>query len=253
MKYLIVNGDDFGFSPGVNRGIVQAYKAGLLTSTTVMVNLAEARQIIEVARTNPALGVGVHLNITFGRPLLQRERVYSLLTEEGEFLRPEVGYGKVDPAEVREEWQTQIELLLSWGIKPTHLDSHHHVHTWPELRGVVAELAQYYRLPVRFTDPPTRQLLIEQGITVADHFIEDFYGEQTTVAKLMACIEKMRPGVTELMCHPAVVDQELVSHSSYTLPRNQELESLCSPQLSSELQNQGIRLLNYRQLAGLSK
>lgn len=253
MKYLIINGDDFGFSPGVNRGIVQAHKSGLLTSTTVMVNLPEARQITEVARSNPALGVGVHLNITFGRPLLPIERVQSLLTEEREFLRPEAGCGRVQPGEVREEWRAQVEQLLAWGIKPTHLDSHHHVHTWPELREVIADLAVYYQLPVRFTDDPTRQLLLERGLTVANWFIGDFYGEQATVAKLKECIEKMPEGVSEVMCHPAVVDQDLVSHSSYTWPRNQELESLCSPELSSVLQNRGIRLMNYRQLADTSK
>lgn len=253
MKYLIVNGDDFGFSPGVNQGIQQAHRAGILTSTTVMVNLAFAGQIREAAAENPGLGVGVHLNITYGRPLLPAPKVNSLLGAGGAFLRPEAGFGKVNPDQVKEEWRAQVELMLSWGIRLTHLDSHHHVHTWPELREVITEIAQAYGLPVRYTDQPTRQSLFDRDIRVTHGFIGDFYGEQATVDKLLEVIASLPEGVSELMCHPAVVDQELVSHSSYTQPRNQELESLCSPQVAAELRNLGIMLINYGDLSDILK
>lgn len=248
MKYLLVNADDFGFSPGVNKGILQAHRQGLVTSTTVMVNLPAAALIIPALANNVNLGAGVHLNTTYGSPLLPVERVPSLVNSEGRFLRPEAGYGKVNPEEIAAEWQAQIDLFRSWGLKPSHLDSHHHVHTWPELREKAAVFAESLGVPLRFTDSETREVLVNRGVPVTERFIGDFYGEEATPGRMMEILRSLEPGVTELMCHPAIVDPDLEKFSSYTWPRNAELAALTNPEALDLAKELGIKLINYRQL-----
>lgn len=252
MKYLIVNADDFGFSEGVNQGILKAHCDGIVTSTTVMVNLPQAGKIAKAATQHPRLGVGVHLNITYGKPVLPVREVPSLVNERGEFLRPGTGVDRIRPAEVAAEWRAQLALFRSWGLKPTHLDSHHHVHTWPGLRNIAAQLAAELSIPVRFTDPPAREALVGKAVPVTDFFIGDFYGEGATTGHLLDILRGLKPGVTELMCHPAVVDEQLTEKSSYTWPRNTELESLTSPEVQSLVRDQGIKLINYAELTGLN-
>ena len=253
MKYLIVNADDFGFSEGVNQGILKAHRDGMVTGTTVMVNLPLAAHIVEAVAQYPRLGVGIHLNITYGKPVLSVSEVSSLVNEQGEFLRPGVGADRVRQAEVAAEWRAQLALFRSWGLKPTHLDSHHHVHTWPGLRDLAAQLAAELSIPVRFTDPLTREALVSKGVPVTDFFIGDFYGDRATTGYLLNILRGLTPGVTELMCHPAVVDDQLTAKSSYTWPRNTELESLTSPEVNNLARGQGIQLTTYADLAGLNR
>ncbi|MFZ3170922.1 MAG: carbohydrate deacetylase [Carboxydocellales bacterium] len=251
MKYLIVNADDFGFSPGVNGGILQAHREGIVSSTTVMVNLPLAGIIVEAVAQCSALGAGVHLNITYGKPVLRTEQVPSLVDSQGNFIRPELGVDRFRPAEVEAEWRAQLALFQSWGFRPTHLDSHHHVHTWPGLRELVAQIAREFALPVRFTDQPTRELLVSTTVPVTDYFVGDFYGAGATTAHLQAILQDLKPGVTELMCHPAIVDQPLTAKSSYTWPRSGELSALIAPEVRDLLNNQGIKLINYADLIGI--
>lgn len=246
MKYLIVNADDFGFSHGVNEGILKAHRDGIVTGTTVMVNLPLAVEIVQAVAQNPGLGAGVHLNITFGKPVLPVAEVPSLVNEKGEFLRPEVGAERVRPVEAAAEWRAQLELFQSWGIKPTHLDSHHHVHTWPGLRDIAVQLAKELGIPMRFTDSPTREVLVSKGVTVTDFFAGEFYGDKATTAHLLDILRNLTPGVTELMCHPAVVDEHLNAKSTYTWPRSTELASLTSLKVDNLLKSQGIKLITYR-------
>ena len=82
MKRLIVNADDFGMTEGVNRAILEAHLRGLVTSTTLLANGAAFASAAEIAGDTPALGVGVHLNLTEGRPSSDAARIPSLLTRE---------------------------------------------------------------------------------------------------------------------------------------------------------------------------
>jgi len=152
MKQLIVNGDDFGMAPGVNRAIIQAHREGILTSTSLLANGAAFEEAVAAARENPRLGVGVHLNLTQGRPLSDPRTLGPLLDSAGQFLgRAEPLYfrmllGRVALRAVEQEFRAQIERVRGAGIAPTHLDGHQHVHMWPPVFQVTARLAAEYGL-----------------------------------------------------------------------------------------------------------
>jgi chitin disaccharide deacetylase len=139
VKNLIVNADDLGWTDGVNRGIVEAFHHGIVTSASLLANGAAFAGAVEAARSAPALGVGVHLNLSDGPPVADRETITSLLNDDGEFAGgPEsllLRRLKRGPllAEVETEWDAQIQKVRDAGIAPTHLDGHKHVHMLPGL------------------------------------------------------------------------------------------------------------------------
>jgi predicted glycoside hydrolase/deacetylase ChbG (UPF0249 family) len=148
LKNLIVNADDLGWTDGVNRGIVEAFHHGIVTSTSLLANGAAFAGGVEAARSAPGLGVGVHLNLSDGPPVADRETVTSLLNNEGEFaggpeslLLRRARRGLL-LAEVENEWDAQIQKVRDAGISPTHLDGHKHVHMLPGLFEIALKLAK---------------------------------------------------------------------------------------------------------------
>src|ERR1700693_285784 len=152
MKRLIVNADDFGMTEGVNRAILEAHRRGIVTSTSLLANGAAFASAVKIARNTPALGVGVHLNLTEGRPVADSARIPSLLTAQGGFfpgparLIPRVVLGAASLTEIETEFRAQIEKVRAAGIAPTHLDGHQHVHMWPSVFALTARLVQSYGL-----------------------------------------------------------------------------------------------------------
>ena len=149
IKKLIVNADDFGLSEGVCLGILKAHRDGILTSTTCMMNMENIEKYLEMTKAYPNLGLGVHLNITVGKPLTK----VSFIDEKGNFKSRDTYKNReaiVLQEELYQEWKAQIEKFVKiTGHKPTHLDSHHHVHLLKSNRNVVLKLAHEYDLPIR--------------------------------------------------------------------------------------------------------
>jgi chitin disaccharide deacetylase len=155
---LILNADDLGYSPGVNEAILTLYRAGRLTSASLIVNLPHSPAAISLART-AGLPAGVHLNLTRGRPCLRPETVPSLVNADGAFYASPAFFaralsGLVRPAEVEAECRAQIDHALAGLGRVTHLDSHSHWHLVPALRPVLEQLARDYAVgSVRTADP----------------------------------------------------------------------------------------------------
>jgi predicted glycoside hydrolase/deacetylase ChbG (UPF0249 family) len=148
VKNLIVNADDLGWTEGVNRGIVEAFHHGIVTSTSLLANGAAFAAGVEAAHSAAGLGVGVHLNLSDGPPIANRETVATLLDENGEFtggpeslLLRRARRGLL-LAEVEKEWDAQIQKIRDVGIVPTHLDGHKHVHMLPGLFEIALRLAK---------------------------------------------------------------------------------------------------------------
>jgi hopanoid biosynthesis associated protein HpnK len=148
VKNLIVNADDLGWTEGVNRGILEAYRHGIVTSASLLANGPAFAGGVKAARSAPDLGVGVHLNLSDGPPVADREAVMSLLNDDGEFsggpqslLLKRARRGLV-LREVEEEWDAQIQRVRDAGIQPTHLDGHKHVHMLPGLLEIALRLAK---------------------------------------------------------------------------------------------------------------
>jgi predicted glycoside hydrolase/deacetylase ChbG (UPF0249 family) len=148
VKNLIVNADDLGWTDGLNRGILDAFRGGIVTSTSLLANGMAFLEAVKAARLAPGLGVGVHLNLSDGAPVAEPESVKSLLNASRKFaggpeslLLKRARRGLV-LAEVEHEWDAQIRKVLDAGIRPTHLDGHKHVHMLPGLLEIALRLAK---------------------------------------------------------------------------------------------------------------
>jgi predicted glycoside hydrolase/deacetylase ChbG (UPF0249 family) len=148
LKNLIVNADDLGWTEGVNRGIAEAHRRGLVTSTSLLANGLAFASALAVRREQPELGIGVHLNLSDGPPTAEASRVAALLNQAGqleggpESLLLRIAGRKLRLAEVEREWDAQIAKVKAAGISPTHLDGHKHVHMLPGLFEVALRLAK---------------------------------------------------------------------------------------------------------------
>src|SRR5262249_13157892 len=143
----IVNADDFGFTRGVNEGILRGYRTGIVTSTTIMANGDAFDEAVEAARANPGLGVGCHLSAVGGRPVSKPSEIPTLVDRDG-MLPPTFGQllikfarRSVSINEIASEFRSQLARITSAGITPTHLDTHKHSHTHPQVMRALAQVA----------------------------------------------------------------------------------------------------------------
>jgi predicted glycoside hydrolase/deacetylase ChbG (UPF0249 family) len=252
-RILIVNADDCNLSRGVTRGILEAHRHGLVTSTTVMVNLPGLEEMRDVDRSAPALDVGLHLNLTFGPPVLPPPAVSSLVDASGRFIRdPRRQALASDPAQVRQELAAQAARFRAvFGRLPSHLDSHHHLHRFAPVLEAALDLAGSLNLPLRALSSEMAGQIRGRGLAAPDRMVGDV-GPQAYWARerLLATIASLEEGVTELVCHPGYADATL--DSSYATQRDAEREALCDPGVAETLRKAGVRLAGYRELAGLT-
>src|SRR5262245_16972378 len=246
-KLLIVNADDFGRTPGVNAGIVEAHRRGIVTSATLMVNQPAAAEAADLARQNPRLGVGLHVALTGGgAPTLPKAQVRSLVDPRGALWPTPEGLEAAHQHEVLLEVRAQVKRFRELvGRLPTHLDSHHHSHRLPAVLEALVTLAWETGLPVRSVSSDMRLRFLREGMATPDRFIDSFYGEDATLETLLQALAELQPGTTELMCHPARVDEALRSGSSYAERRAHELAILTHTEVRQNIQATGVRLASF--------
>ena len=230
---LCMNGDDLGYTMANTLGIFQAYRDGILRSTTALTNSAYSENAAELSRQYPGLGIGVHLTLTLDKPLTENKTLHD---ENGMFWTGRTTIWTKDPDynEIYQEWKAQIERFISiFGRKPTHLDSHHSVHDATEQALKVAtDLAKEYGLCLRrYND--------------RFEFCGKLYGPTFTKENLIAVLEENKGKDLEIMCHPGWCDLELYRKSSYAAGRVQELDVLCSEQVKQYVAENGIELCHY--------
>lgn len=272
---LIVNADDYGRTAAVSRGVRAAHRAGIVTSTTCMMNMPSAADDLRAAlEETPGLGLGVHLVLTAGQPLLPPVQVPSLVALDGAFHRVEhflMRLEQIDAAQAKAEWRAQIEkFVLVTGRSPTHLDSHHHASYLTEalLRSML-ELASEYGCGIRqviaqgsasdLADLPagtwadmqefSPRLLAEFHPPMPDVFYASFYAKSATREHLLSLISAFAPGSAEIMCHPGYVDGDLLAGSSYARQREPELGVLTDPAIRQAIQARGIELISFISLS----
>ncbi len=240
MKRLIVTADDFGLTPGVVTGIVEAHEQGIVTATSLMVSAEAAKSAFAWARDHTSLAVGLHFVLTFARPTGPREPLLDLVDAEGRFRRLESGaHERATPEQVRGELRAQLELFEKGvGRAPTHIDGHHHVHAFPGILAAVLEEAARLGVTVRAPDDATRERICRDGVETADHFLASFYGsDNVSEDQLLEILGTAPDGTSELMCHPAHKDDRLETLSSYVGPRWAELATLTSPRVVAATTN----------------
>jgi len=217
MKWLIINGDDFGASRGINRGIIQAHHDGILTSASLLVNGPASIEAAALARQHPGLSLGLHLELDAG-----------------------------DLNEVAVQCERQmVQFRELTGERPTHVDSHHAVHHDARVLPHVLALAQRAGAPVRG----------HSGARHLGKFYGRWGGvthpEQIGVEGLLRLLDaEVREGVTELSCHPGYVEPGY--RSNYLVERELELRTLCDPRVRQAIRDRGIRLMGFRDLLARS-
>jgi predicted glycoside hydrolase/deacetylase ChbG (UPF0249 family) len=226
-RYLIVNADDFGQSHGVNRGIIEAHECGVVTSASLMVRWPAARKAAAYARRHPKLSVGLHFDFAEWtcengnwRPL------YEVVSQD-------------DVRAVRQEARRQLTVFRKLLDRdPTHLDSHQHAHRQRTLLPIFKDLAGELSVPLRSVDPRVR-------------YIGSFYGQSTpgrarleliSAGRLLKIIKALKPGFTELGCHPGHASD---LRSMYKEERRTEIDSLCNSRVSAAISEMGVQLSSF--------
>ena len=238
---LILNADDLGYDPAVTRGILESMRAGVVTSTTLLVNTPYSAEAAEAARDLP---VGLHLNLArfapvwpnFPRPLLKDgeldERRASTLPAE------------VVAAEATAQLERCEQLLRK---RPTHADVHKHLHRHPSVLEGLKQAAKRYGLPVRSIDAPMRAALKRDGVPTNDHFVGDAGSTAYwTLERFAKAVAMLSPGVTELMCHPGYTPSHV--QSGYAAQREVELATLIDRRAGELLDRCGAQLANFSDL-----
>ncbi len=253
---LIINSDDYGLTPEVSRGIRDAHRNGIVTSTTCMLNMPSVAEDIALARREmPRLGLGVHLVLTAGRPVSAPADVPSLCAEDGAFLKLPVlrsRIAQIDPADAEREWRAQIAaFIVAAGRSPTHLDSHHHSSYFsPALFKVMLELARELGCAVRLPgagpgDAGLHELLTAYAPPCTDTFNTAFYDDGVSTDRLVRFLTALPDGTHELMTHPGYCDAQLESISSYARQRDRERDVLTAPDVIAAVQACGIELITF--------
>lgn len=250
--FLIVNADDLNLTEGVSRGILKAHDEGIVTSTTAFSNLPVSPRLLRELRRRPALGVGIHLNVTLGNPLMPSKWVPSLVDWRGNFRRKH-DFSAVSRVELLLEYERQIEHFNDvFGRLPTHLDTHHHLHDHPAVFEIVKQLAFRYRLPMRLSKcfgRAEKKLFARAGIPCTGLLMKDLSARTAWNRRsLLRALGKMGKVSCEFMCHPADCDEELVAISSFNKERGGELEAFCSKDVREFLEKKNVRLGNFSDL-----
>ena len=252
MRRLIINADDFGFTRDVNEGIVHAHRDGILTSTTLMANGDAFDDAVRLAKETPTLDIGAHLvlvqgnSLLDGRPLPETPRqLLGILAKRG--------------LNVYAELKAQIERIRAAGLPISHLDSHKHTHLVPSVFRAVVKLAYEFGIPwvrlpldttVRLGKPLTaagnlyyRRLTRGTNVQFTDHFLGFHLTGSLSEATMADALNQIEDGVTEFMCHPGYLGNELKNaHTRLKESRLIELGTLTSPRIRQIIAEKQIQL-----------
>jgi chitin disaccharide deacetylase len=245
---LIVNADDFGYTRAVTYGILDAFKKGIVTSTTMMCNSPQIDMAVDIAKQNPELGVGIHLVLTCGKPIC--DNVHSLIDDNGNFHNQRDIFSYAKEEDIERELTDQIEKFYSTGLTPTHLDSHHNVHGNELVLPIAIRLAGKYGLPLRRANNETIVDDLYGSVLRTNLMLREFYGDGVsfeTLEKQLAKVAEQEQTV-EINCHPGYIDESLTLQSSYVQNRIQELSILTSTRIKEAVNKLNIKLMSYREL-----
>ena len=233
MKKMIINADDFGLTEEINHGIIQAYRKGILTSTSIVANGEAFDEAVRLSRRYPTLDTGVHLTLVEEKSVLEPSIVPTLVNSLGYFRKSAFGFirdymlNRIDMNEVHLELKAQVEKIHDSGIPISHIDSHQHIHILPKVLKIVVQLAQDYNIKTiraPFERPRWQyflsikswpRLIKQLGLNLSqgsarrvlkkyatDHFYGFFCGGQLNNVHLARIISSLPVGVSEVMCHP---------------------------------------------------
>jgi predicted glycoside hydrolase/deacetylase ChbG (UPF0249 family) len=270
-RVLILNADDFGMCHDQNEGVMTGLKDGVFTSSTILVTCPWFEEAAAFARSNPDADLGVHLTLTaewdsykWG-PVSAGHAVPSLVDERG-YLWQTVAqvyeHARLDEAET--ELRAQIEKAVAAGIDVTHLDSHMGtLQLRADYHEIYARLANEYRVPIRLAS--RRRMGTEGmgaildkldafGVVTPDHLV--FNGPPSvpeTDSYWTNLIRTLKPGVTEILCHPAIARDELKSCARDAFQREADFCYFTSGKTRKLIADAGVEMVGFRKLRDLMR
>ena len=283
-RRLIVAADDFGMSAGVNAGIIRAYREGILTDASLMVNGRAFAEATELARANPGLGVGLHLMLVQGRCAAPPATIPLLADADGVFGNAPVWAGMrffFIPgvrAQLRREIIAQLDKFLATGLPLSHVDGHLTIHMHPVVVDLLIDVSERYgiravRLPREALAPALRfdrrhlprklfeatsftalsrwalPRLRRAGLQHPDRMFGLHQTGHVSEQYLLSVLADLPPGVNEIYCHPAVIDDEVRRWRPADYESERELAALTSARVRTAIEQGGIELITYRDLA----
>ena len=290
MPRLIINADDFGLTPGVNRGILEAHGQGVVTSATLMANALAFGEAVKLAQSAPRLGTGCHIVLVDGSPALSASQIPSLLDggnkrKDSARFRERLSsfavlaiLGRLIPDQIESEARAQIRRLQSAGLSVSHLDSHKHIHMFPQVLRPLLRAAQACGVrALRNPFAPIRGILLAEGPSLwkrwikvrALHGLAGKFRQAVREAGMITpdgtfgivgtgaldqrlfrfMIENLPDGTWEFVCHPGYNDAALQSvRTRLRESRERELRLLTSAATRELLARNKIQLISYRDL-----
>jgi predicted glycoside hydrolase/deacetylase ChbG (UPF0249 family) len=273
-KYLIVNADDYNTDRERNRGIIQAARGGIVTSTTIISNLPWEDNTLEDLVATFGNNVGIHLNLTKGLPLTSGLK--TVVDSKGMFLPKKqiwvrAMFRRLDLHEIETEFTAQIAHLKEAGISPWHFDSNNHIHVFPGISEAVARVAKQFgiskiRLPmelfnlyrqsikkgglkrlfVGILSLRARPVFKRFGLCFTDNFAGIQYPCVSEVESLRSFVRNLHDGTTELMCHPGC--SSFSGNPFSNKEREKELAALTHPSVVQDIKDCNIKLISYSDL-----
>jgi hypothetical protein len=268
-KLLIVHADDVGMTHAVNAATIKALESGAVNSASIMVPCPWFPEIADYAKAHPEVDFGLHLTLTSERvyyrwgPVAPRDRVGSLVDENGYFWHDWTAGTHIEPRDAEVELRAQIERASAMGIRPTHLDSHQYrlYDNGKELFDVLLRVAHEKKLPFFvardwFAERPYLESSLSPADSVIDHTVTidpgvraeqwaDFY---------RAAIKNLQPGVTEFVIHVAFADEEMKAATRERETwgaawRQRDFDFFTNAEFRELLRVEKIHLVTWRELA----
>ncbi len=249
-RYLIINADDFNITDGVSRAIIQAAHSGVVTSTSVLINVPIKKKICDEIKKISHLSIGLHFNITYGRPVSKQNARSTLLMCDGMFMKaPMMQKAKIRACDIVQEFDAQFKAFVrTFRKKPSHIDSHHHIHNNSKIYNVLAQKAIQHKIALRRCSRRSKK----QGnkeIVCTRHMISRFNPKDHWKQRsLINAVRTIKKGTTELIVHPGFSDSTLRKISSFSTARENECRALMAPAFKKALDEEKIILMNYNDL-----
>jgi predicted glycoside hydrolase/deacetylase ChbG (UPF0249 family) len=268
-KLLMVHADDVGVTHSVNAATIKGFESGLVNSASIMVPCPWLPEIAEYAKSHGELDFGLHLTLTSERiyyrwgPVASKDRVPSLVDENGFFLHDWAAATKINPKEVELELQAQIARAQAMGIRPTHLDSHQYrlYENGRDLFEVILRLGREHKLPVFvardwFAGHPYLESSLTPTDIVLDHTvtISPKVPAEKWANFYEAALRNLQPGVTEFVIHLGFADEELKAATRERETwdaawRQRDFDFFTSAEFRKLLGEENIKLVTWRELS----
>lgn len=288
MKKLIINADGFGFTSGINKGIIESIEYGVVTSVSCNVNFEHIKDIEKLNAEYSNISIGIHLNVNVGKPILKPDEIPSLVNSKGEFwsekFKDKFFSGKIKLCDIEKELDAQIRKLKAYGVSISHMDGHQNKHLYPGYFDIVLKLGKKYNIKkirchrrylfLRDCKSRDKQIFFyyfknpqrilshwyagfqmkkarRDGYRMADRLITPAYIDKTFKYNLdtwLAIVKKLPVGINEIYCHPGYVDDELRKYAKYLNEREEEVKIMTNKELRNAIEAENIQLISFNEV-----